>query len=202
MTKRIITILWLIAANTFLTFSQERANDFFVGGSFGIDFSDSKATGLEAKITSLSTAFIGGYHITDNIAVGVDLEYNITNTNFDEDQLVDYSNNSEFLIAPFFRYYFVSDLFVQAQGNIGNMNSEVKTYYIDPVSMETINDLAKYTYFAYGYGIGFGYTMKLKENIYLEPMVRYLGNKYIDKEDDDDFNQTSFYFNIGLMVTL
>lgn len=202
MTKRIITILWLIAANTFLTFSQERANNFFVGGSLGFDFSDSKATGLEAKITSLSTAIIGGYHIADNIAVGFDLEYNITNTNFDEDQLVDYSNNSEFLMAPFFRYYFVSDLFAQAQGNIGNMNSEVKTYYVDPVSMEPITDLAKYTYFTYGYGLGLGYTINLKENVNLEPMVRYLGNKYIDKEDDDDFNQTSFYFNIGLIVTL
>lgn len=202
MTKRIIIILLLISANTFLTFAQEKANKFIVGGSLGFNFSDSKTTGLEAKITSLSTAFIAGYYITENIAAGVDLEYNITNTNFDEDQLVDYSNNSEFLIAPFFRYYFVSDLFAQAQANIGYMNTEAKTYYFDAISFQTISVISKYTYFTYGYGLGLGYDIKLKENIYLEPMVRFLSNNNIDKEGSDDFNQSSFYFNIGLIVNL
>jgi hypothetical protein len=202
MTKKTIITLLLISANTFLAFAQEKASSFFIGGSLGFDFSDSKTTGLNAKITSLSTAFIAGYRISDKIATGFDFEFNMTNTNFDDNQLVDYSNNSEFLIAPFFRYYFVADLFAQAQGNIGYMNSEVKTYYVDLISMETITDLSKYNYFTYGYGLGMGYDIKLKENIYLEPLVRYLANKYNDREDNEDFNQNSFYFNIGLIVNL
>lgn len=202
MTKKIISILFIISANTFVVFAQERANTYFLGGTFGFDFSDSKTTGLDTKTTSLSIAFITGYNITNNIATGVDFEYNITNTNFDEDQLVDYSNNSEFLIAPFFRYYIISDLFAQTQVNIGYMNSEVKTYYFDLLSMETISDISKYTYFTYGYGLGIGYNIKLNENVSLEPMIRYLANKYKDKESNNDFNQSSFYFNIGLIVIL
>ena len=197
-----ITTLLLILASVLLIYSQDRANNYFAGGSFGFDFSDSETTELDSKTISLSTTLITGYHITNNIATGLDFEYNITNTDYDDNEVVDYSNNSGFLIAPFFRYYIVSGLYAQGQANIGYMNSETKTYFYDPVSLQTSPMVSKFTYLTIGYGLGLGYDIKIKESIYVEPMMRYLSNKLNDQETDNDFNQGRLYFNIGLIVHL
>lgn len=202
MTKKMIVTLLLISASVLLAYSQERVNNYFIGGSLGFDFSDSQTAELDSKTISLSTALITGYHITNNIAAGLDFEYNITNTDYEDNEVVDYSDNSVFLIAPFFRYYIVSGLYAQGQVNIGYMNSEVKFYFYDPVSLQTTPMISKFTYMSYGYSLGLGYDIKLKENIYLEPMLRYLSNKLKDQEDNNDFKQGSFSFNIGLIVFL
>jgi len=41
MLKKIITILLIILANIFLAFAQEKTNTYFLGGTFGFDFSNS-----------------------------------------------------------------------------------------------------------------------------------------------------------------
>jgi hypothetical protein len=183
-----------------LTYSQDRAGKFLAGGSFGFDFS--KSTGDSgSKTYSISTSLTGGYFIINKLAVGIDLEYNYSRTNFESD-LLEYMYTYDILTAPLVRYYIVDGLFVQGQVNIGQSKSEVKMALLDSLNFYSAPQILKTQYFTIGYGVGVGYDIRIKENLYIEPMVRYLWNRRNNTESDDHFNNHSIFLNVGLIFTL
>jgi hypothetical protein len=180
--------------------SQVRSEKFFAGGSLGFNYSNSDrennlTISSASKITSISTSIIGGFFITERLAGGLDLEYNITNSVF-ENSPIEYTNSSNILIAPLVRYYIFSGLFTQGQFNFGQ--SEVESKLNIPES----NDVGTFSYLTLGYGIGVGYDMPIKKNIYIEPMLRYISNKENEKDSDNSNMKSSIFFNLGIIISL
>lgn len=89
---------------------------FLIGGTFGFGYSSDKpkeSSSLkgDSKTIIISTAPIFGYSLTNNIMIGIALEYYLNNTYMNE-QVYDYIKQTDFLLSPFLRYYINSPFFV------------------------------------------------------------------------------------------
>ena len=201
MTRNILTAILLSLFNLILLSAQEQSEKILFGSNLGFSYTNSPAlvTNLfssDSKTFSTSVSIIGGYFITPKFAIGSLIEFNTSNTSYDH-SMIAYYNSRNLLISPFIRYYIIPELFGQAQLNIGNSFADYKTLLYNQVSMSDHRN-----YFNLGYSVGLGFDIKMKNNIYLEPMMIYMSNKLNDTKNSDDFTQSAVYINLGLIVKL
>ncbi len=202
-------IFLLIPLNIVSIIALNAQNDqkMLIGGTFGFNFSnydDSNnfLVGGIDKTVDFSTSPLVGYSITNNIMAGLALEYNTANVYYQPSQYLKNIKQIEFLISPFIRFYFKQSFFIQGQFNIGNtkqnLNYNKDVAIGDPNDPLFVTDLES-KYFTLGYGIGLGYDINLSQNIKLEPLIRYVNNKYNEKDTDSSFKTSDIVLNLGLI---
>lgn len=188
-------------------YSQEESNKYLIGGSVGFMYTKTKGdnslnASLNAnKTISMSGSPLIGFFVNKKIAMGLSLEYSFSNTDY-EGGFVKYMDLKNYLVAPFLRYYFPKNFFGQIQFNYGLSKQEGEMFYIDPFTSTQMKTPYKSKYTTTGLGVGLGYCLKIKENVYIEPMLRYVTNNLKDKNTDKNLNQNNFFLNIGIVVNI
>lgn len=197
-------VLFFIASSLY---SQEESNKYLIGGSVGFMYTKTKGdnslnASLNAnKTVSMSGSPLIGFFVCKKIAIGLSLEYSFSNTDY-EDGPVTYMDLKNYLAAPFLRYYFPKNFFGQIQFNYGLSKQEGEMIYTEPFTNTQMKMPYKSKYTTMGIGVGLGYCLKIKENVYIEPMLRYVTNYLNDRNTDKNLNQNSFFINIGMVVNI
>ncbi|MCU4174838.1 outer membrane beta-barrel protein [Carboxylicivirga sp. N1Y90] len=172
---------------------------FLTGGSLGMSFDREKSIDSEltdTKNSNISVSGLLGYYLTKDIVIGAELTYDMDKTNY---KGATHLKNIDYIFSPLLRFYF-NQAFIQAQGNFGKSDHWYQTEIIlgDPAFKAEFNDLHKVV----GWGLGIGYDISLTNRLFLEPLVKYKSNKYIDNESEDDLKKSGLTFHVGLVFSL
>src|SRR5690606_14177853 len=101
--KKFYLTLAAVAALTFTSQAQTEKGKFIVGGGLGFDTESVKDT--DNKSTSFNIMPSAGYFVDDNIAVGVDLDYQWIKAEYNAEFSIAEQASSSFAVAPFGRWY-------------------------------------------------------------------------------------------------
>ena len=183
--------------------SAQNKPQFLLGGSLGYRYADDYSSLTDPNFIQSQEHLIllnpvAGYFITDWFVAGIGFEYLYNYTEFDN-YVYYYSKETGFSIAPFIRTYTPFGLFIQAEISYGNSKINFDGRPIPGptgFSYTSIN----YSYNkVLGYSVGIGYNIKLNEYVGIEPAVKYLGVRFKEKDQDNNFNRRGILFNIGLV---
>ena len=204
--KNLLFLIPLLILSLIDSKAQEN-NKMLIGGTFGFNFSNYSEsnnflTGGIDKTVSFSTSPLVGYSITENFMAGLALEYNTNSVYYSSNNYLKNIKQIDFLINPFVRAYFKQSFFIQGQFNIGNskqnLNFNKDIAAGDPNDPLPVSDLES-KYFTIGYGIGVGYDISLSQKIKLEPLIRYVNNKYNEKGTDSSYKTSDIILNLGFI---
>ncbi|HJX71383.1 MAG TPA: outer membrane beta-barrel protein [Bacteroidales bacterium] len=152
----------------------------------------SDASGYEEpepdKLTQIVLLPRAGYMITDNLALGLDLDIALYKTEDGESGST--SQWTIMSVGPFARLYFPMEkvnLFLEAGGTIGSLNSKYNSDSYDSESKMSI----------ISYGGGIGMVVPLGEKVTFDVLAGY--NSYISKDkDDNEDNERDITGTIGI----
>ncbi len=182
------------------TFNMIGAGNDFVGIGFSSVKYKSDADGFEEPDPEKSTTFNlspkVGYFVTNDIAVGLDINMAISSTKGDGDFINKYSQ-SLLGVGPFVRYYVPLSApvlpFVEIAGSFGTLKN---TYdYSDNTFLEDME--SKTSIMSVGGGAGFA--APLGEKVTFDFLLGYNSLTIKDKEDNDD-NDRSVFGTFGLKL--
>ena len=209
--KNLVTVVILLFVSILNANAQDNSK-ILLGGSLGIDLSNysgdnNSFRGDIDKTFQLSTSPFIGYFISKNFLSGIAFENNILNVYYESDDIYLSSiKQSEFLFNPFLRYYFNVPLFIQSQFNIGRTKQTLNFNpdYLGPDPNDPIIQIStlKSKNFTIGFSFGIGYDIDLYKKIKLEPLIKYVRNKYSDKENETSFKTSSLLLNLGFVYRL
>ncbi len=177
-------------------FTPTAQGNYLVNGSIFINSTTSKTkldgeTRDDSKTFEVRASPRVGYFIIDNLAVGLDLFLQSSNTTF-EDIDGDVKNNG-FSIGPFGRYYFGNGLF--AEGTVGIGSSTISSAFFPDDIKSSV----------FGWRIGGGYALFLGEHIAVEPTVFYSWESQKAKDAPDNAPKniiSSIFLGIGFTAYL
>jgi hypothetical protein len=177
-----------------------------VGGNVGFNYSNKNLTDFDQKTEEITLAsdVIFGYSIAKNFMMGAGIEYIFKIANSDLHNLDFKTQNTDYILSPFMRFYTNSPLFIQAQLNLGSSKSLTESYYIDS-TMSYIPYSLKSEFSLIGIGAEIGYDLKLFERIFLVPSVNYNFNYYFESNQGfngssrTDYTLSNFIFSLGLI---
>lgn len=181
--------------------SKTQNSSYIIGGTIGYGTSNSKFENTEPlsginETTSLSGSPFGGYYISRKIMLGVAIDFIVESAGVSHNSVIS-PNYTETFIDPFVRYYFNSSLFIHGQVNFGKSFQE---FDLGVLSINLTSTPVKLEYNVIGAGISVGYDVELSKKLKLEPMIRYIYNKY--SETDYNFTRTSISLKMGLIYML
>lgn len=173
----ITTLLISVASNAQIT-----KGNWMVGGTGSFTSSESKTTEVNSQISKSNTFNVSpniGYFIIDKLSVGTLLEYETSNSKWQEATYKSKSAN----VGPFVRYYFLKpekplNLFLETSYNFSLLKENNSTVFSSKLGA---------VYF-------------LNSSVGLELMLRYT----INNNNYDTFNSTSkgLTFGLGLQIHL
>ena len=171
---------------------------------FGYSTTKSKSDtdGSENQDKSVSIYFNPkvGYFVTDNLAIGLDLNVGFSSSKYVEDD--DKYSYSMLSVGPFVRYYIPTTKvlpFFELSGSFGTLNS--KSDYSDNSYREDKKD--KTSIMTFGGGIGLA--APLGERVMVDVLAGYSSFTYKHKEDNEDNERTingTFGLKVGFIVLL
>jgi hypothetical protein len=184
-----------------ISFSQN-VHQFLIGGELGYQYKDDNSTiessnffGSTENILQLNPTV--GYFITKNIVTGIGLEYLLDNTKY-KNYIYYSSLEKGFIIAPFIRFYAPFGLFLHAEFDYGTSKISSNGRAI-PGATGFVVSSYEYFHKIIGFSAGLGYSIKLSENLGIEPSIKYLGGKYNEKDSKNDFTRKGLLMNIGIV---
>ena len=203
--KRKLFILAVLCAFGFAAEAQFEKGRSFGGGGISFHTANDKTNAIQ--VNSLAIGPKVGYFVTNRLAVGVELSYNLSKLN---GEFYDYFNENtqvvergfgfkeeNFGIAPFTRYYLhLKDnfkLFGQA-----NVIAEIKSYK----NIDESGYLYRTDYALKGFGAslspGFAFTPSEKWMIEFSfPLIRYFKSRYTSNSQNEYFNRSR---NLNLVL--
>lgn len=180
------------------------AGNFMIGSTLGLSSAQSRITqidsgGEESEETPSSTQFSIapsiGYFILDQLAVGIGMDYTLSQVDNSNE---DYTRDSDLLFGPFARYYLMtgddSAFFLEANFGFGNARDDKEI----GGQKQKINT----NIFAMGFGPGF--TVVSSGSVGIEALVKYnFAKSDFDTEIAGVRQQTisrtnQFDFSVGL----
>jgi hypothetical protein len=173
-----------------LAFSQTEPR-FLIGGGLGYSYSDDHASITTTNFIQNRESLLQlnpaiGYFITKSLVAGIGVEYLYDKINYDN--YVYYNTlENDLSIAPFLRFYTPFGLFLHAEFDYGT--SKLTFNGRSVAGPSGFIDLSA----------GLGYSIKVNDFVSIEPSVRYLGSKFIEKDPKNDFNRKGLLVNIGIV---
>jgi hypothetical protein len=184
-----------------LSFSQKNYN-FLIGGGVGFRYTDDNGNRTDVSDITNQEFLIQlnptiGYFITKNLVVGSGFEYIYDKVKYDN-YYYDYILENDFIIAPFIRYYTSFGLFLHAEFDCGLSKQYLISHAISfPTGFADFTE--KNNYKIIGFSAGIGYSIHLNESIGLEPAILYMGGKFNEKNDQNDFIRKGILVNMGFI---
>lgn len=199
MIRKALLIIGLQFLCTLLTAQKEY--NFLISGSLGYRYSSDEsditaAPSIENQEHLVQANPSIGYFITNNIAIGLGIEYQYDNIEYDN-YIYTKSIGHDFAVGPFLRYYTGFGLFAETAFGYG---SSVINLQGEPIATPTgyYGGPIKLNYKIIGYSAGIGYSIRLNSNLRIEPLIKYLRIKYDeDSENDKDYKRKGLLVNIG-----
>lgn len=177
-------------------FSAMAQGNYLVNGSLFINSTSSKTkldgeTRDDSKTFEVRASPRAGYFVIDNLAVGLDLFLQSSNTSF-EDIEGDVKNNS-FSVGPFGRYYFGNGFFAEGTVGIGSSTTS-SAFFPDDIKSSV-----------FGWRVGGGYALFLGEHIAVEPTIFYSRESQKAKDAPDNAPKnilSSIFLGVGFTAYL
>jgi len=102
-------------------------------------------------------------------------------------------------MGPFIRFYAPFGLFVHGEFDYGTTKLTFSGRTI-PGSNSFIDTSESYNYRSIiGFSAGIGYSIRIKDNLGIEPTIRYLWGKFNEKDSKNDFNRNGLIITIGFV---
>ncbi|HCT30809.1 MAG TPA: hypothetical protein DIW31_08750 [Bacteroidales bacterium] len=206
MNSKKLFLYFLIMACSINLFSQEKQKKYLIGGSVGFSFKneESEMDGLSTNKYNQFASYLSptfGYFVNNNLAIGLELTYSISRINYKESGM-DYYNNERILASPFIRYYVTQYLFLKGQGYFGKAKTKYKATFFEPIEGIEATEIIKNESKTLGFSVGMGGSVKVAENIFLEPMVSYIhlrdkSDSYVSKSIENEV-----VFSLGLTIII
>ena len=184
-----------------LSFSQIE-HKLIIGGAVGYSYKDDNSSFdsnfLQCKENLFQINPSAGYFISKSIVVGLGFEYLHDKVEYDNNLLYSSLENG-FSIAPFFRVYAPFGLFFHGEFDYG---TTILIFDGRSIAGATgySNTSESYNYRnILGFSVGTGYSIRLNDNIGLEPSVRYLYGKFNEEDSENDFTRRGLIIFMGLV---
>ncbi len=171
MTRKVFTLLCLLLA--FMPdYAHSQDKKFLLSGSMGFSVNNNYyLSGIETtgsySIFTINNNITFGYFLSDNSMIGGSINYEFTKSKNPNYIFVN-SNSTSLTISPLYRNYFTTNLFLQLQANVGITIFNATDSEFGANKRGTL----------FGLGLGIGYSLKLGENIDVEPKLLYQANRY------------------------
>jgi len=171
------------------------SSDFGLSGQSSKTKSDN-GDGDPTKYFDFSFSPMGGIFVIDNLAVGLELTTGISRTKYTDDSKY---INTWIILAPFARYYFLSDN-IRPFGHVSfGGGSDVDT------DVDTNGDKTKFKYSVVRLNAGGGVAWFVNEKVSIDATLAYRLYRTKLREDNPNNNRrvsNSIDFGIGVTVVL
>lgn len=174
-------------------YAQTEQGNFLFGGGFSASFGTQKIESpinsnttrvTENRTTSVTFTPNAGFFIADNFAIGLFVDAN--STSYRDKDNDEKSNSSYLTLGPQVRYYFPAKFFLEGKVGFGSGKDYVYG------ESKILN-----------YSFGAGYAAFLNDHVAIEPMIRYQGINYTDKNNEDFKNKNgALVIGVGLQIYL
>lgn len=181
---------------TSASYAQVTKGAVLIGGGLNFssttssyEFDGKEVENVETKYTDLGLTPKVGYLLTDNIAVGVMVDFSnskITST-FENSEIESTANG--IAAGPFVRYYTALGIFGEAGVGLGSMTTNG--------GGEDEKDLKSSLF---GWNVGLGYAAFLNDHISVEPMIGYGSNSWTTDVDGKDSVEKNAGINFGVSL--
>lgn len=188
MKKLVLTSLVVLSCMT--AFSQFNKGRVLLGGSSSFSATTEKyktgnTTTTQSKSTSFSFEPKAGYFFMDRFAAGLGLIFDAGSTK--DESSNNKSSYTDFMVAPFVRYYLNSGIFFQGMYGFGSQN------YTGSTGAKTSENLSNWS-------LGAGYAWFLNDHVALEPFIGYQSYGY--KTGGNKTTDAGLGISLGLQVYL
>ncbi len=180
----------LVVFSCMTAFSQFNKGRVLLGGSSSFSATTEKyksgnTTTTQSRSTSFSFQPKAGYFFIDNFAAGLGLIIDAGSTKFESTN--NKSSYTDFMVAPFVRYYLKPGIFFQGMYGLGSENY-------------TSTSGAKTSYNLSSWSLGVGYAWFLNDHVALEPLIGY--QSYAYKTGGNKTIDAGLAISLGLQVYL
>ena len=187
----ILLIGFTVTAN-----AQTGKGRVLVGGEVSFDFANEKTdvggtVSTDGKNTSILFAPKFGYFFMDGLAVGAEITY--LNNTFKPDGGGGDSKSNQLAFGPFVKYYLDNGIFGMGSFGLGTAKTEF------PAGQGTTNTTK---YGISNWRLGVGYAAFLNDNVSVEPMLSYGGNRLKNKDANPERIDISNSLTISVSLNI
>ena len=181
-------------------FNESKIERVYLNDNTGFGFAIIE---IEDAILYFTSSLKGGYFINKNFAVGLNIDYAFESRKSKNNESTNYKSTikvNNYVISPFFRYYFKNRIFLQSQIGLGKQNNQIEITGNDPFINNTEST------FSYRFknnietmGVGIGYSLLLKKNLTFDPFLNYvITTGKVDDVEQYTFFKRKLYLNLGI----
>lgn len=181
-------------------FNESKIERVYLNDNSGFGFA---IVEIEDAILYFTSSLKGGYFITKNYAVGLTIDYAYESQKSKNNESTNYRskiNVNNYVISPFFRYYFKNRIFLQSQIGLGKQNNHIEITRNEPFLNNTQSYLSyKFKNNIETMGIGIGYSLLLKKDLTFDPFLNYIiTTGKVDDVEQYTFFKRKLYLNLGI----